>query len=217
MLAFLLITNCIAPVKIEVPEGMMIFPELKVIGNDNSWKIDFGPYHVYNIRDTNERVLLTDAWYQTNEIISYEFTLQTGDNKKYHCYCEFPVETNDDKIFRGIYTNMENNFDNGNIVDSMLVANWGNIKIEPYYKSQNQKSDSKNRLMGYLFTDSEVGVGLTDIYNTNNESIWIDSSLNTSKQNHLAILSISYIIKHMKFSNYFFNKRVFEDPNDNKL
>ena len=37
---------------------MQHIPAMPVVGTENSWKLDFGGYHAYNITDSNSRCYL---------------------------------------------------------------------------------------------------------------------------------------------------------------
>lgn len=61
LLISLLLISCIKPVKIIIPEKMQNIPAMPVVGTENSWRLDFGGFHAYNIMDSDGRILLTDA------------------------------------------------------------------------------------------------------------------------------------------------------------
>ncbi len=79
------------------------------------------------------------------------------------------------------------------------------MTIEGYYDFEGKKSNSKKGLVGYIFIDSDKNIGLIDISNTNNETVWIDPSLDLHKQIMVAACSTSLILKHRKWYEGFYD------------
>jgi len=202
---FLLLISCIKPVKIIIPDYMETIPAMPVVGTGNSWKLDFGGFHAYNIKDINSRVLLTDARNASYDIKSFEFIINTAGGAQYECYGEFPMKSLDDETFRCIYQNVYNQFDTGKLTDRVISSSSGEILIEEYYEHDGMKPGSKNILVGYLFKDSENYVGLVDVSNVNAETVWIDTALDQHKQIMVAASSTSLILKHRKWYEGFYD------------
>lgn len=205
LLISLLLISCIKPVKIIVPENMQTIPAMPVIGAENSWRLDFGGFHAYNIMDSDGRILLTDARNASYDIKSFEFMLSTAGGTQYECYCEFPMKTLDDETFRCMFQNIYNQFDLGKLTDGVLSTSYGEITIEGYYEFEGKKAESKKVLVGYLFKDSDSTIGLVDVSNTNNETVWIDPLLDLHKQIMVAAGSTSLILKHRKWYEGFYD------------
>lgn len=198
--------SCIKPVEIIIPDSMHQIPALPVSGSENSWKIDFGGFHAYNITDLNSRVMLTDARNMSYDIISYEFYMNTTGNTQYRCYCEFPLKTLDDETFRGIFQNLYNQFDTGELTDHTISSLSGEISVKPYYEYHGKKQNSKSVLVGYLFIDDGHEVGLVDVSKTNTETVWINPNIEMHKQIMIAAGATSYILKHRKWYQAFYEK-----------
>ncbi len=201
----LIFIGCIKPVKIIVPDDLQSFPAMPVVGTENSWRLDFGGFHAYNIMDSDSRILLTDARNSTYDINSFEFIMSTAGGTQYECYCEFPMKSLDDETFQCMYQNVYNEFDIGKLVDRGLSSSSGEITVEGYYDFEGKKNDSKNVLVGYLFKDGGKYIGLVDVSNTNNETVWIDPALDLHKQIMVAAGSASFILKHRKWYEGFYN------------
>lgn len=200
-----ILISCIKPVKIIVPENMQNFAAMPVVGTENSWRLDFGGFHAYNIMDSDGRILLTDARNATYDIKSFEFMMSTVGGTQYECYCEFPMKSIDDETFRCIFQNVYNQFDIGKLTDGVFSTSSGEIIIEGYYEFEDNKSGSKKVLVGYLFKDSDNNIGLVDVSNTNNETVWIDPSLDLHKQIMVAAGSTSLILKYRKWYKGFYD------------
>lgn len=201
-----LLIDCIKPVKIIVPENMQNIPAMPVIGSDNSWRLDFGGFHAYNIKDSDSRILLTDARNTSNEIKSFDFIMNTSGGTQYECYCEFPMKSLDDETFSCIYQNVYNQFDTGQLTDRVISSSSGDIVIEAYYEYIGKKPGSKNLLVGYIFKDSGNYVGLVDVSKINDETVWIDPALDLHKQIMVAASATSFILKHRKWYEGFYSK-----------
>ena len=213
-LTLLLLISCIKPVKIIIPEKMQNIPAMPVVGTENSWRLDFGGFHTYNIFDSDSRVLLTDARNASYDIRSFEFMISTAGGTQFECYCEFPMKALDDETFMCTFQNVYNQFDLGKLTDRVISASSGEIAIETYYEFEGNKPGSKKVLVGYLFMDSGINVGLVDVSNTNNETVWIDPSLDLHKQIMVAASSTSLILKHRKWYKSFYNNLDQETPQD---
>ncbi len=205
LLTFLLLISCIKPVKIIIPEKMQNIPAMPVVGTENSWRLDFGGFHAYNILSSDSRILLTDARNASYDIKSFEFMISTAGGTQYECYCEFPMKALDDETFRCTFQNVYNQFDLGKLTDRVISATSGEITIEGYYEFEGNKPGSKKVLVGYLFNDSDKNIGLVDVSNTNNETVWIDPSLDLHKQIMVAAGSTSLILKHRKWYEGFYD------------
>ncbi len=202
---FTILISCIKPVKIVVPDNMQNIPAMPVVGTEKSWRLDFGGFHAYNIIDSDSRIFLTDARNASYDIKSFEFMMSTAGGTQYECYCEFPMKSLDDETFRCMFQNVYNQFDIGKLTDRSLSTSSGEITIEGYYEFEGMKSGSKKVLVGYLFMDSDNTIGLVDVSNTNNETVWIDPSLDLHKQIMVAAGSTSLILKHRKWYEGFYN------------
>lgn len=205
ILILVIFTGCIKPVNIIVPENMQNIPAMPVVGTENSWRLDFGGFHAYNILDSDSRILLTDARNASYDIKSFEFIMSTAGGIQYECYCEFPMKTLDDETFRCTFQNVYNQFDLGQLTDRVISSSSGEIAIEGYYEFEGNKSGSKKAIVGYLFKDSDNNIGLVDISNTNNETVWIDPSIDLHKQIMVAAGSTSLILKHRKWYEGFYD------------
>ena len=206
LLIVLVFISCIKPVKIIIPENMQNIPAMPVVGTENSWRLDFGGFHAYNIKDSDSRILLTDARNASYDIKSFEFMMSTAGGTQYECYCEFPMKSIDDETFRCMFQNVYNKFDVGKLTDRKLSSSSGEITIEGYFEFEGKKSDSKNVLVGYMYKDSDKLIGLVDVSNTNNETVWIDPSLDLHKQIMVAASSTSLILKHRKWYEGFYER-----------
>lgn len=202
---FTILISCIKPVKIVVPDNMQNIPAMPVVGTEKSWRLDFGGFHAYNIIDSDSRIFLTDARNASYDIKSFEFMMSTAGGTQYECYCEFPMKSLDDETFRCMFQNVYNQFDVGKLTDRSLSTSSGEITIEGYYEFEGMKSGSKKVLVGYMFMDSDNTIGLVDVSNTNNETVWIDPSLDLHKQIMVAAGSTSLILKHRKWYEGFYN------------
>ncbi|MEE9574201.1 MAG: hypothetical protein V3W20_14195 [Candidatus Neomarinimicrobiota bacterium] len=200
-----LLISCIKPIKIIVPENMQSFVAMSVVGTENSWRLDFGGFHAYNITDSDSHILLTDAQNVSYDIKSFEFMMKTAGGTQYECYCEFPMKSLDDETFRCMFQNVYNQFDIGKLTDRAFSTSSGEITIEGYYEFEGKKDDSKKVLVGYIFKDSENDIGLVDISNTNNETVWIDPLLDLHKQIMVAAGSASLILKYRKWYKGFYD------------
>ncbi len=206
ILIFVIFTGCIKPVNIIVPDSLQAVPAMPVVGTENSWKLDFGDFHAYNITDSDSRVLLTDARNSSYDIKSFEFFMNTIGNTQYQCYCEFPMKSLDDETFRCMFQNVYNQFDTGQLTDRIVSYSSGEISIEEYYEHAGKKSDSKNTLVGYLFIDSGNQIGMVDVSNINNETVWINPGIEMHKQIMVAASATSLVLKHRKWYEAFYKK-----------
>jgi len=206
VLIFAILASCIKPVNIVVPDDMLGIPAMPVVGTENSWKLDFGGFHAYNIKDNDSRVLLTDARNSSYEIKSFEFIMNTTGNTQYNCYCEFPMKSLDDETFQCIYQNVYDQFDTGKLTDRIISSSSGDMTIEEHYEHEGMKPGSKNVLVGYLIKDSDKYVGLVDVSNVNDETVWIEPSLDMHKQIMVAATSTSLVLKHRKWYEGFYSK-----------
>ena len=93
LLIVIITTNCIKPIKIIIPDSMLNYPAMPVIGTQESWKLDFGGFHAYEIMDRDSRVLLTDARNTSYDIKSFEFKMTTSSGTQFNCYCEFNLHS----------------------------------------------------------------------------------------------------------------------------
>lgn len=203
LLAFILI-SCIKPVEIIVPDSMRPVPAMPVTGTENSWKLDFGGFHIYNIADTPGGVLITDARNTSYEIKAFEFYMNTVGNTQYRGYCEFPMKTLDDETFSCVFQNVYNQYDTGTLNNLIISSPSGEIIVKPYFEFVGKKPGSRNALVGYLFIDSGTEVGLVDVSNVNNETVWINPNIEIHKQMMLAAGATSYILKHRKWYQAFY-------------
>ena len=206
LLISIIFISCIKPVKIIIPENMQNISAMPVVGTEHSWKLDFGGFHAYDIKDGDSRILLTDARNSSYDIKSFEFIMNTTGNTQYQCYCEFPMKSLDDETFQCIYQNVYNQFDTGKLTDRIITTSSGDITIEEYYEHDSMKPGSKNLLVGYLFKDSDKSIGLVDVSNTNNETVWIDPSIDLHKQIMVAAGAASFVLKHRKWYGEFYRK-----------
>jgi hypothetical protein len=196
--------SCVKPVEIVIPDGFQQIPALPVTGSEKSWKLDFGGFHAYNITDSNSRVFLTDARNMSYDIRSFEYFMNTAGSTQYRCYCEFPMKALDDETFRCIFENVYNQFDIGRLTDRIINSQSGDITIEEYYEYHGMKPNSKNTLVGYIFLDSGNQVGLVDVSNINNETVWINPGIEMHKQVMIAAGATSLILKHRKWYQAFY-------------
>jgi hypothetical protein len=206
LLIILVFISCIKPVKIIIPENMQNIPAMPVVGAENSWRLDFGGFHAYNIKDSDSRVLLTDARNASYDIQSFDFVMNTSGGTQYECYCEFPMKSLDDETFRCVYQNVYNQFDTGQLTDRVISSSSGDIVIEEYYEYVGKKPGSKNLLVGYIFKDLDKYVGLVDVSKINDETVWIDPALDLHKQIMVAASATSFILKHRKWYEGFYSK-----------
>jgi len=204
--ASILVISCIKPVKIIVPESLQNCPTMPVVGTENSWRLDFGGFHAYKIKDRDSRILLTDARNTSYDIKAFEYFLTTTGGAQYDCYCEFPIKSLDDETLRCIFQNANNQFDIGELTDRIIGTATGDITIEGYYEREGKKSGSNKTLVGYLFKDSEQDIGLVDVSNTNNETVWIQPDIDLHKQIMVAAAATSFVLKHRKWYDEFQNK-----------
>ena len=197
LLIILLLIGCIKPVKIIVPENMQNIPAMPVVGTENSWRLDFGGFHAYNIQDREGAALITDVKYAYGGIQSFEFIMNSDTGTPYECYCEFPTREVFGGTFRCTFQNTNNQFDLGKLEDTNLKAATGNLQVEGYFKVTGE--EKKDMLVGYLFKDSGKIIGLVDISNTSNEKVWIDPLIDPHSQTMVAASSIAQVIKHRKW------------------
>ena len=198
--------SCIKPVQIIVPDSLQAVPAMPVVGTEDSWKLDFGGFHAYNIADSDSRILLTDAKNTSYDIRSFEFLMNTTGNTQYQCYCEFPMKSLDDETFRCVFQNVYNQFDTVELTDKVITSLSGDILIEEYYEYVGKKPNSKNNLIGYVFSDSENQVGMVDVSNVNSETVWINPVIDLQKQIIIAASATSLILKHRKWYEAFYQK-----------
>ena len=201
-----ILISCIKPVEIIIPDSMRSVPAMPVVGAENSWKLDFGNFHVYNIVNVPGGVLITDARNTSYEIKAFEFYLNTAANTQYRGYCEFPMKTLDDETFSCIFQNVYNQFDTGELNNMTLTSPSGEIKIKPYYEHVGKKPNSRNTLVGYMFIDSGAEVGLVDVSNVNSETVWINPNLEIHKQVMIAAGATSFILKHRMWYQAFYQR-----------
>lgn len=195
----LILFGCTTSKMIIVPEELKSSHLLQVVGNENSWKLDIGSYRVYNIVDINEKILLNDTWNTNAEIKSYEFILSSPYSKKYSCYVEFPFTTLEESIFRCAFTNIENEYDHGRVIDTTLYLFDKTLTIMPYYEYVGKKVNSKNNALGYLFLQSKTPVALINISNYNNESLWLNTTLEKDVQDYIVATSAGIVLKYRKW------------------
>ena len=195
----ILINGCMKPINITVPDSIKHFQAMPVFGTENSWKLDFGGVHVFKIQDLDSRILLVDPRNSSYNIKSFEFTMNTIGNTLHQCYCEFPIKNKDDNTLRCIYQDIYNQLDSGQLTDSLISSSFADITIKEYFEYDGKLPDSKVVLVGYLFKYSGKYVGLVDISNMNDETVWIDPSLELRKQVIIAAGATSIILKHRKW------------------
>ncbi|MEE8341388.1 MAG: hypothetical protein V3R52_04760 [Candidatus Neomarinimicrobiota bacterium] len=204
ILIFTILASCVKPVKIVIPDSMQSFPAMSVIGTEDSWKIDFGGFHAYDIKDRDSRILLTDARNTSYDIKSFEFIMTTAGGTQYECYCEFPMKSLDDETFRCVFQNVYNQFDVGKLTDESLSTFTGDLTIEGYFEYEGKTSGSKKILVGYLFKEADNNIGLVDVSKINEETVWIDPMLDLHKQIMVAAGATSIILKHRKWYEGFY-------------
>jgi hypothetical protein len=176
------------------------FQAMPITSAPGSWQLNFGGIHIYNINDIDSRILLVDSKYTLYRIKSFEFTMKTIDNTQYQCYCEFPLRrVMDDKTISCIFQDVNNQLETGQLIDGVISSSFGDISVEEYFEYDDKESDSKDVLIGYLFKDSGKNVGLVDISNRYNETVWIDPSIDLQKQVLIAAGATSFILKHRKW------------------
>jgi len=206
IIIILFIIGCVKPVEIIVPDSMRIIPAMPVVGTEDSWKLDFGDYHAYNIANANSRIFLTDARNSSYDVRSFEFFMNAPGNLQYQCYCEFPMKSLDDETFRCAFQNSYNQFDTGELTNRVVSSSSGDILIEGYYEHIGSKPGSKKAIVGYLFIDSGNQVGLVDVSNTNSETVWINPEIDMHKQIMIAASATSLVLKHRKWYEAFYEK-----------
>ncbi|MEE9571818.1 MAG: hypothetical protein V3W20_02080 [Candidatus Neomarinimicrobiota bacterium] len=200
--------------KIIIPENMQNIPAMPVVGTENSWRLDFGGFHAYDILDRNSRVFLTDARNASYDIKSFEFLITTAGGIQYDSYCEFPLTKSlDDETFRCMFQNVYNQFDTGELTDGTLSSSSGEISIEGYYEFEGNKPGSKKVLVGYLFKDSDNNIGLVDVSRIDYETVWIDPSIDLHQQIMVAAGATSLILKNRKWYEGFYNNLDQDDSN----
>ena len=193
-----LLSSCMKPVNITIPDGMERFQAMPI--TFDSWQLNFGGIHIYNINDIDSRILLVDFKNTQYRIKSFEFTMTTIDNTQHQCYCEFPLRRGmDDKTISCIFQDVNNQLETGQLIDGVISSSFGDISVEEYFEYDDKESDSKDVLIGYLFKDSGKNVGLVDISNRFNETVWIDPSSDLQKQVLIAAGATSFILKHRKW------------------
>lgn len=202
----LILFSCIKPVEIVIPDSMKPISAMPVTGAENSWKLDFGSYHIYNITDAAGRVLITDARNSSYDIVAFEFYLNTVGNTQYRGYCEFPMKTLDDETFRCVFQNVYNQFDTAELNNMTISSPSGEIVVKPYFEYVGKKSGSRNTLVGYVFIDEGNEVGLVDVSKIGDETVWINPNLEMHKQTMIAAGATSYILKHRKWYQAFYQK-----------
>ena len=196
---FVLLSSCMKPVNITIPDGMERFQAMPITGAKDSWKLNFGGIHIDKIKDIDSRILLVDSKYSLYHIKSFEFTMKTIDNTQHQCYCEFPLSLMEDKTISCTFQDVNNQLETGQLIDGVISSSFGDISVEEYFEYDDKESDSKDVLIGYLFKDSGKNVGLVDIANRYNETVWIDPSIDLQKQVLIAAGSTSFILKHRKW------------------
>ena len=81
------------------------------------------------------------------------------------------------------------------LVDSSLTSGNTEIKIRPYYESE-EKRRIGSTLMGYSFAFSDTIRALVDISSARNEAVWIHPNLETHSALATAAASSAFILKH---------------------
>ena len=194
-----LLSSCMKPVNITIPDSMERFQAMPVIGAKDSWKLNFGGVHIYKIKDINNHILLVDSKNASYNIKSFEFTMKTIGNTQHQCYCEFSLRGMDDNTISCIFQDLNNQLETGQLIDGVIISPFCDISIEEYFEYDGKESDSKDILIGYIFKDSEKYVGLVDISNIYDETVWIDPSLELRKQVLIAAGAASFILKRRKW------------------
>lgn len=194
-----LLLACVKPTQIRLPAELETAKELPVKGLETSWTLDFGPFHIYNIENKNNRLLYTDFKTSFWDIESFEFFLEDEKNEQWECYCEYPTD-------KGLYTAfMRCEFRDKTppeglwiLTDSILYTAGDNILILEYYGEVNQQKSFGSLPVGYIFkVDNDIR-GFVYLSESLRESIWIYPFMDPHQQRALAAVSTALILRSRK-------------------
>jgi hypothetical protein len=105
-----------------------------------------------------------------------------------------------------VFQNVYNQFDTVELTDRVITSLSGDILIEEYYEYVGKKPNSKNNLVGYVFSDSGNQIGMVDVSNVNSETVWINPTIDLQKQIIIAAGATSLILRHRKWYEAFYQK-----------
>ncbi len=155
------------PLKIAVPAELNGVQRMPVGGGEKSVQYDFGPFHIFQIESRPGKV----------------------------CWCEYPQRSLFDERVRCNFQDQRNPNIRWSLVDSSLTSGNTEIKIRPYYESE-EKRRIGSTLMGYSFAFSDTIRALVDISSARNEAVWIHPNLETHSALATAAASSAFILKH---------------------
>ncbi|MDP6532652.1 MAG: hypothetical protein QGH89_02320 [Candidatus Marinimicrobia bacterium] len=192
-----LVSGCaiFRPLKIAVPAELNGVQRMPVGGGEKSVQYDIGPFHIFQIESRPGKVLYTDFKSSYYDIKAFEYKLKDPIGNVWDCWCEYPQRSLYDERVRCNFQDQRNPNIRWSLVDSSLTSGNTEIKIRPYYESE-EKRRIGSTLMGYSFAFSDTIRALVDISSARNEAVWIHPNLETHSALATAAASSAFILKH---------------------
>lgn len=194
-------SGCARHLEIDVPVELQSAIHVPVQGEENSWTMSFGQYRVYDIYDREGRVLMTDYKDLSYDVKSFEFTIEDAGGYKWGCWCEFPMRSAWEEIFRFNLQDLHNPLYKWELVDTVVTRLDDKLVVKSYFKGKKKRLLGKI-LMGYTLTYNGQLVALVDVANTNDESFYVLPNLEPEIQMLVAATGAALILKQRKWNQY---------------
>jgi len=194
--------GCSYNLQIDVPVELQNAIHVPVKGAENSWNLEIGQYHVYDIFDRQARVLMTGYKERDYNVKSFEFTIEDASGYKYNCWCEFPMRSAWMEKFRFTLQDLQNTYNKWDMVDTLVTQGDFRLTVSNYYKSKQKHRLLSNILMGYTLSYNNQLIGLIDVANTNYESFYILPNLEPQIQMLVAATGTALILRQRKWYQY---------------
>ncbi|NOZ75253.1 MAG: hypothetical protein GXO90_07720 [FCB group bacterium] len=199
--ASFLLSACAYHLEIDVPLELQNAIHVPIQGDENSWSLDFGQFHAYDIFDRDNRVLMTDYRDLSYDVKIFEFTIEDAAGYKWNCWCEFPLRSAWEEKIRFKLQDLRNPMNKWEMVDTLVSQLENKLVVSSYFESKKKHLLSKV-LMGYTLTYNGQLVGLVDVANTNEESFYVLPNLNPETQMLVAATGTALILKQRKWFQY---------------
>jgi hypothetical protein len=201
-LVALTFTACAYHLQIDVPVELQNAIHVPIRGYENSWSLDFGQFHVFDIFDREGRILMTDYKDLSYDVKSFEFTIEDAMGYKWNCWCEFPLRSAWEEKIRFTLQDIRNPLYKWNMVDTLVTRLDNRLVVTSYFESKKKHFLLKNVLMGYTLTYNDQLVALVDVANTNEESFYVLPNLEPQIQMLVAATGTALILKQRKWYQY---------------
>ncbi|MFQ6614014.1 MAG: hypothetical protein ACE5D1_04145 [Fidelibacterota bacterium] len=197
----LFLSACAYRWEIDVPVELQRAIHVPVRGDENSWSIDFGQFHAYDIFDRENRVLMTDYKDLSYNVKIFEFTIEDAVGYKWNCWCEFPLRSAWEEKIRFNLQDLRNPTYKWEMKDTVVTQLDNRLVVASYFKAKKKRLLGQV-LMGYTMTYNDRLVGLVDVANTNEESFYVLPDITPEIQMLVAATGTALILKQRKWYQY---------------